>query len=109
MHDWKSTTLTLGHSPDPDDAHVLCDGGKQDRLKSYRFAHILQDIQSLNERATRGELHLTAVSIRARLRVRYMHAAAQQGKHGRRRLPLFIGVNAEGLDMSDDATGKNGP
>ena len=32
---------------------------------SFRFEHILQDIQTLNERATRGELDITAVSIHA--------------------------------------------
>jgi len=31
----------------------------------YHFTHILQDIQTLNERATRGELDITAVSIHA--------------------------------------------
>ena len=31
----------------------------------YRFEHILQDIQTLNERATRGELDVSAVSIHA--------------------------------------------
>jgi 1,4-dihydroxy-6-naphthoate synthase len=31
----------------------------------YRFEHILQDIQTLNERAVRGELDITAVSIHA--------------------------------------------
>ena len=31
----------------------------------FRFDHILQDIQTLNERATRGELDITAVSIHA--------------------------------------------
>jgi len=31
----------------------------------FRFNHILQDIQTLNERATRGELDITAVSIHA--------------------------------------------
>src|SRR5213079_3745467 len=30
-----------------------------------KFQHILQDIQTLNERATRGELDITAVSIHA--------------------------------------------
>lgn len=59
-------TITLGHSPDPDDAfmfyalaaHKLDTGGLE-------FEHILQDIQTLNERATRGELHVTAISIHA--------------------------------------------
>jgi len=31
----------------------------------FRFEHVLQDIQTLNERATRGELDLTAISIHA--------------------------------------------
>jgi 1,4-dihydroxy-6-naphthoate synthase len=31
----------------------------------FRFEHILQDIQTLNERATRGELDITAISIHA--------------------------------------------
>ncbi|MEY2429391.1 MAG: 1,4-dihydroxy-6-naphthoate synthase, partial [Verrucomicrobiota bacterium] len=31
----------------------------------YRFEHVLQDIQTLNERATRGELDITAISIHA--------------------------------------------
>ena len=34
-------------------------------LMGYRFEHTLQDIQTLNERAIRGELHLSAVSIHA--------------------------------------------
>ncbi len=33
--------------------------------RGYRFEHILQDIQTLNERATRGELDISAVSIHA--------------------------------------------
>lgn len=58
--------FTLGHSPDPDDAfmfyalaHDLIPTG------GLRFQHILQDIQTLNERATRGELDITAISIHA--------------------------------------------
>ncbi len=31
----------------------------------YRFEHVLQDIQTLNDRATRGELEITAISIHA--------------------------------------------
>lgn len=38
--------------------------GKID-TRGYRFEHILQDIQTLNERATRGELHISAISIHA--------------------------------------------
>lgn len=31
----------------------------------YKFTHVLQDIQTLNERATRGELDISAISIHA--------------------------------------------
>jgi 1,4-dihydroxy-6-naphthoate synthase len=58
--------FTLGHSPDPDDAfmfYAMADG-KID-LRGYRFEHRLEDIQTLNERALRGELHISAVSIHA--------------------------------------------
>ena len=62
----EKSKLTLGHSPDPDDAFMFYglakglvdDGG-------YEFQHILQDIQTLNERASRGELDISAISIHA--------------------------------------------
>src|SRR5882724_7454532 len=66
MPDWKSTTLTLGHSPDPDDAFMFFAMAENKiDLRGHRFEHILQDIQTLNERATRGELHISAISIHA--------------------------------------------
>jgi 1,4-dihydroxy-6-naphthoate synthase len=34
-------------------------------LRGYRFEHRLEDIQTLNERAIRGELHISAISIHA--------------------------------------------
>jgi len=56
--------LTLGHSPDPDDAFMFYALAK-DKIETHgwRFEHVLQDIQTLNERAMRGELHITAISI----------------------------------------------
>src|SRR6266508_4422537 len=58
--------LTLGHSPDPDDAFMFY-GLAKELIPSdgYRFEHVLQDIQTLNERAIRGELDITAISIHA--------------------------------------------
>ena len=58
--------LTLGHSPDPDDAFMFY-GLARGLVPAhgFRFQHILQDIQTLNERATRGELDITAISIHA--------------------------------------------
>ncbi len=58
--------LTLGHSPDPDDAFMFY-GLAAGRVDSgrYRFTHRLEDIQTLNERARRGELDVTAISVHA--------------------------------------------
>jgi 1,4-dihydroxy-6-naphthoate synthase len=69
----RKQTLTLGHSPDPDDAFMFF-GLAKNRIPThgYAFEHILQDIQTLNERATRGELDLSAISIHA-----YAHVADQ--------------------------------
>ncbi len=64
--DSPTRTITLGHSPDPDDAfmfYALAVGKIE--TGELRFEHILQDIQTLNERATRGELDVTAISIHA--------------------------------------------
>jgi 1,4-dihydroxy-6-naphthoate synthase len=59
-------TLTLAHSPDADDAFMFF-ALAEHRIdtKGWQFEHILQDIQTLNERAERGELDITAVSIHA--------------------------------------------
>jgi 1,4-dihydroxy-6-naphthoate synthase len=58
--------LRLGHSPDPDDAFMFY-GLAKALLPSgrYRFEHVLQDIQTLNQRAMKGELEITAISIHA--------------------------------------------
>jgi 1,4-dihydroxy-6-naphthoate synthase len=58
--------LNLGHSPDPDDAFMFY-GLAKDKFPTgpYRFHHVLQDIQTLNQRAMAGELEITAISIHA--------------------------------------------
>ena len=62
----QQTTLTLGHSPDPDDAFMFYALAKGlIPTHGFQFEHVLQDIQTLNERATRGELDITAVSLHA--------------------------------------------
>jgi 1,4-dihydroxy-6-naphthoate synthase len=58
--------ITVGHSPDPDDAFMFY-ALAHDKLDTgaLRFQHELQDIETLNRRALRGELDVTAVSIHA--------------------------------------------
>jgi 1,4-dihydroxy-6-naphthoate synthase len=66
MTPMRTPTLTLGHSPDPDDAFMFYGLAKElIPTAGFSFQHILQDIQTLNERATRGELDISAVSIHA--------------------------------------------
>lgn len=70
-------TIRIGHSPDPDDAFMWYPlanfpdktgpGGKTYTptidTGPYDFVHVLEDIQSLNDRAERAELEITAISI----------------------------------------------
>src|SRR4051812_23443372 len=73
-------TLTLGHSPDPDDAFMFYALAKDlIPVGPYRFEHILQDIQTLNERATRGELDISAISIHAYAYVSDQYALLPSG------------------------------
>ena len=69
-----TTTLRIGHSPDPDDAFMWYplanfvgpDGNRYTPkidTKGYEFVHVLEDIQSLNVRSAKGELEITAISI----------------------------------------------
>ena len=73
----KKQTLRIGHSPDPDDAFMWYPlanfpngtgpGGKTYTptidTGPYDFVHILEDIESLNQRSQQAELEITALSI----------------------------------------------
>lgn len=58
--------IRVGHSPDPDDAFMFYGlaTGKV-KLEGVQIEHMLEDIQSLNERAMRAELEVTAISAHA--------------------------------------------
>ena len=64
-------TARIGHSPDPDDAFMFFGiaSGRVD-TGSFRIEQVLEDIESLNRRALRQELEVSAVSIHA-----YAHLA----------------------------------
>jgi len=58
--------IRLGHSPDPDDAFMFYGLAKGFiDTKGWQIEHVLQDIQTLNERALSGDLEVTAISIHA--------------------------------------------
>jgi 1,4-dihydroxy-6-naphthoate synthase len=60
------TTIRVGHSPDSDDAFMFY-ALTHDKLDTggLRFVHQLEDIETLNKRALRAELEVSAVSIHA--------------------------------------------
>jgi 1,4-dihydroxy-6-naphthoate synthase len=97
-------TIHVAHSPDSDDAfmfYALAEG-KID-TGDLRYVHELQDIESLNQRALRGELEVTAVSIHAYayLSDRYAllpHGASMGDRYG----PRLVARR----DASGNARGK---
>src|SRR3712207_4666626 len=64
--DTQTQTITVAHSPDSDDAFMFyaLATNKLD-TGDLRFTHVLEDIQTLNERARRGEYEVTAISFHA--------------------------------------------
>jgi 1,4-dihydroxy-6-naphthoate synthase len=85
--------LTLGHSPDPDDAFMFYALAKHLLpTPGYEFEHILQDIQTLNERAMRAELDITAISIHAYAYVLKDYALLRSGASmGDNYGPMLVG------------------
>ncbi len=62
--------IRVGHSPDPDDAFMFYGlaSGKV-KIDGVRIEHVMEDIQTLNERALRAELEVTAISAHAFVQV----------------------------------------
>jgi 1,4-dihydroxy-6-naphthoate synthase len=86
--------IHVAHSPDSDDAFMFyaLAAGKID-TEGLTYVHELQDIESLNQRALRGELEVTAVSIHAYayLADRYAllpHGSSMGDKYGPRLVAL---------------------
>ena len=92
--------LRLGHSPDPDDAFMFY-GLAKDRFPTgrYRFEHVLQDIETLNHRARRGELEITAISVHAYPYVADKYALTSCGSSmGDKYGPMVIATQPAPLD-----------
>lgn len=72
----RTPTLTLAHSPDPDDVFMWWPLGSREEAPAFdtgafRFEPIAEDIQVLNRRAIeRGDLDITAISMHAYPHVR---------------------------------------
>jgi 1,4-dihydroxy-6-naphthoate synthase len=73
-------TLTLGHSPDSDDAFMfygLASGNVP--TEGLQYEHVLKDIQTLNEWAKEGRLDTTAISVHAYAYVADKYAILNHG------------------------------
>jgi 1,4-dihydroxy-6-naphthoate synthase len=102
--------FTLGHSPDPDDAFMFYAMAENKiDLRGYRFDHRLEDIQTLNERALRGELHISAISIHAYAYVSDKYALMPCGASmGDGYGPLVVtATEVPQFDAEDDVDLKN--
>jgi 5,8-dihydroxy-2-naphthoate synthase len=93
--------LTLGHSPDPDDAFMFYALAKEKiDSEGLSFEHILQDIQTLNERALKKELDISAISIHAYTKVLDDYALLPCGASmGDNYGPMVVAT--EGFDVSE--------
>jgi len=62
----ETRTITVAHSPDSDDAFMFY-GLATEKIDTggLRYEHVLEDIQTLNEKAMRGVYDVTAVSFHA--------------------------------------------
>jgi 1,4-dihydroxy-6-naphthoate synthase len=100
------SVFTLGHSPDPDDAFMFYAMAENKiDLRGYRFEHRLEDIQTLNERALRGDLHISAISIHAFAYVSDRYALLPCGASmGDGYGPMVVTARKEGpgADASDE-------
>ncbi len=71
-------------------------------LRGYRFEHRLEDIQTLNERAMRGELHISAISIHAYAYVSDRYALLPCGASmGDGYGPMVVSLNRPPLSSDD--------
>ena len=94
-------TLTLGHSPDSDDAFMfygLASGNVP--TDGLEYEHILKDIQTLNEWAKEGRLDTTAISVHAYAYVADKYAILNHGASmGERDYgPMVVAKNAAAID-----------
>jgi len=104
--------IHLAHSPDSDDAFMFyaLATGKVD-VDDVEYIHELQDIETLNQRALKGELEVTAVSIHAYayLSDRYAllpHGASMGDRYGPR---LVTRSPMTGEDLRGRKIGVPGP
>src|SRR5881227_1098173 len=99
-------TITVGHSPDPDDAFMFY-ALAHDKIDTggLKFRHELQDIETLNRRALRGEFEVTAVSIHAYAHLLDKYALLPSGcSMGDRYGPMVVARRPMTVEQLRDVT-----
>ncbi len=101
-------TIRLAHSPDADDAfmfYALAEGKVSTGDREY--IHELADIETLNQRALRGELDVTAVSIHAYAHLANTYALLPHGASmGNRYGPRLVAREPAPGDAHASARGR---
>lgn len=92
--------LSIGHSPDADDAFMFY-GLASERVKidGYTIDHVMEDIETLNRRARRGELDVTAISAAAYPDVAHLYRIMSCGASvGRKYGPIVLAREPMSVD-----------
>jgi 1,4-dihydroxy-6-naphthoate synthase len=97
--------ITIGHSPDPDDAfmfYALTHGKLQ--TDGLTFKHVITDIETLNHKAVEGELEVTALSVHAYGYVMDKYALLRSGgSFGDKVGPIVVAAHPMEIgEMADD-------
>jgi 1,4-dihydroxy-6-naphthoate synthase len=97
------SVLRVGHSPDADDAfmfYALANG--KVTIEGFEVEQVLEDIESLNRRAMRGELEVTAISAAAYPRLadkyRIMACGASVGRNYGPTVVSTLPMTVDGLE-----------
>ena len=93
-------TLSVGHSPDPDDAFMFYAlAHNKISTGNLAFAHELQDIETLNRRCLKQELDISAISLHAFAYLSDKYALLSSGcSMGDRYGPMVVAKKAYTID-----------
>ncbi|MDH5643304.1 MAG: ABC transporter substrate-binding protein [Gemmatimonadota bacterium] len=102
-------TIHVAHSPDSDDAFMFWAlATDQFDTEDRKYIHELSDIESLNQRALKAELEVTAVSVHAYTRLADTYAILPHGASmgDREYGPRLVSLNAKPEDVKAGMRGK---
>ncbi len=103
-----SKLIRVGHSPDPDDAFMFYALAKEKiPMQGFRVEHVIEDIESLNQRALKAELEVTAVSCHAYTHMADHYVVMDSGASvGDQYGPILVSRRAEPIQKPEQLRGK---